>query len=66
MDILRKYIKVILFGVLILIVFGIILTLVSLFLFNYNIKEGTNVGCRDLNNYSIQNEHVKFLEMYKS
>ena len=46
MDILRKYIKVILFSIfsiLILIAFGIILTLVSLFLFNYNIKEGTNV-----------------------
>jgi len=40
---LRKYIKVILFSILILIAFGIILTLVSLFLFNYNIKEGTNV-----------------------
>jgi hypothetical protein len=46
MDILRKYIKVILFSIfsiLILIAFGIILTLVSLFFFNYNIKEGTNV-----------------------
>ncbi|KYD10727.1 hypothetical protein B4135_3364 [Caldibacillus debilis] len=43
---MRKYIKVILFSIfsiLILIAFGIILTLVSLFLFNYNIKEGTNV-----------------------